>query len=105
MALNVKDLKKGLGGYFTVAEALSLEEGDTFTIISADMEEVGQGASADDKPVLGFSETKKKLVLNKGRLNQLDGLFGETPSLVGKVIALGVEKFNNREQIVINGVD
>ena len=104
MALNAGQLLKGLPGFFTVAEATTLDEGEIFTITGADMEEVGQGAKAEDKPVLSFAQTKKKLVLNKGRCTQLTDLFGND-ELVGKNISLAVENIGGREQIIINGVD
>lgn len=97
---NAKLLAAQLPGFFTVAEAGELPENNTFTINFAEQAEVGQGPKAEDKPVLGFTETKKRLVLNKGRCQQLAALFGDE-ELIGKVIRLTVQSLQSREQIVI----
>jgi hypothetical protein len=97
---NAKSLLEKLPGFFTVDEACDLAPDNAFTIVFADLMEVGQGAQAEDKPVLAFAETKKRLVLNKGRGNQLATLFGDD-DLVGKVIRLTVEKIQGTVQIVV----
>ncbi len=101
---NAASLAQQLPGFFTVAEAHELPEDNAFTIASAGMQEVGQGAKAEDKPVLKFTSTKKALVLNKSRCNQLTSLFG-ADDLIGKVIRLGVDNLMSREQIVILAVE
>ena len=97
---NAKSLAEQLPGYFTVDEACELAEDNSFTITSAGIKEVGQGAKAEDKPVLGFAETKKQLVLNKSRCNQLTSLFSDD-DLIGKVICLSVAEIMGRKQIVV----
>lgn len=99
-SLNASEMSQQLPGYFTVAEASSLTDDNSFTVTFAGMQEVGQGQNAEDKPVLSFAESKKQLVLNKGRCAQLTALFGDDP-LVGKTIKLTVENINGREQIVV----
>jgi len=97
---NASSLAQQLPGFFTVAEASELPSDNSFTITFAEVVEVGQGAKAEDKPVIGFSETKKRLVLNKGRCNQLTALFG-ADDLVGKKVRLAVDTIMSREQIVV----
>lgn len=97
---NASALSKKLPGFLTVDEACELPEDNSFTIIFADVAPVGQGAQAEDKPVLGFADTKKALVLNKARCNQLTSLFGDD-DLVGQRIRLMVDTLQGIRQIVI----
>lgn len=97
---NATTLSQKLPGFFTVDEARELSPDNAFTITFADLAEVGQGAKMEEKPVLSFTETKKRLVLNKSRCNQLGILFG-ADDLVGKSIRLTVENIQGREQIVV----
>ena len=84
------DLAKHVGGFFTVAEAADLPADNVFTVVKAGLKEVGQGSKAEEKPVLEFLETKKALVLNKGRCKDLATLFGDD-DLKGKRIRLFTE--------------
>lgn len=97
---NAAELSKSLGGFFTVDEAKTLDADNVYTINFGEVIEVGQGAKAEDKPVIGFKETKKRLVLSKGRCNQLTALFGKD-DVVGKKVRLMVDTIQSREQIVI----
>jgi hypothetical protein len=93
---------------------MSFEEGKdlgpiTVTIKSAAVESVGQGDKAEDKPVLTFVETRKKLVLNKTRLGQLAEVVGSTTDPVGAkiVVSPGQAKVNGRtfDMLVIDPVE
>lgn len=95
-----KFLTSKLPGFFTVAEAHELPEDNLFTITFSGLAMVGQGAKAEEKPVLSFAESKKSLVLNKSRCKQLAALFGDG-DLDGQVIRLGVEAIDGREQITV----
>jgi len=59
------------------------------TITDAKIESVGQGDKAEDVPVLTFKETRKKLVLNKTRANQLAEVIGETTDPIGQRLRVG----------------
>lgn len=48
-----------------------------FTIANVQMETLGQGQDADDKPVVYFEESEKGLVLNKTNGNTLVSLYGD----------------------------
>jgi len=101
---NARQLAGSLPGYFTVDEASTLPEDNSFVITFAGEVTVGQGEKAEDKPALGFADSRKKLILNKGRCQQLTALFGDD-DLQGKRIRLAVETLQGRPQIVIHGVD
>lgn len=91
------ELQKGLSGYISLEE--TKDTGPVvLTITAAQLEVVGQGDKAEQKPVLSFKETKKKLVLNKTRCSQLAELVGKTGDPVGYVVKLyaGQEKVNGR---------
>jgi len=101
---NARALASSLPGYFTVDEATSLPADNAYVINFADQVTVGQGEKAEEKPALGFVDTKKKLILNKGRCQQLTALFGDD-DLLGKTIRLKVEAIQGRPQIVITGIE
>ncbi|MEE8522178.1 MAG: hypothetical protein V3S83_12530 [Gemmatimonadota bacterium] len=96
---NVRELFKMLKGFFTIPEVQTLDEDAVFTITWAGEMKVGQ--AEEEKPVLRFAETKKGLVLSKGRVSQLGVLFGATGSLLGKQIKLDTEVIAGKEQVVI----
>ncbi len=100
---SVKDLLDQIPGYFTVEEVKELagSGSNTFRIVASGVEMVGQGSSAEEKPVLQFADTKKKLVLNKGRGNALASLFGLSSDPAGESIRLEVEEIKGRNQVVI----
>lgn len=87
-------------GYFTVDQARDFKT--PLTISFAGMDAVGR--NKEEKPVLGFDGLALKLVLSKGRNQQLSALFGADSSLIGKQICLAVEEIDGREQIVVMGV-
>jgi hypothetical protein len=59
------------------------------TIREVTTENVGQGAKAEDKPVVYFNEHKKGLILNKTNSKSVAGLYGpETDGWIGKKLAL-----------------
>jgi hypothetical protein len=95
-----KSLASKLPGFFTVDEARELSDDNKFVITFADVIEIGQGAKAEEKPVLGFADTRKQLVLNKSRCEQLGVLFG-AENLIGKSIRLKVVNIQGREQIAV----
>ncbi len=66
------------------------EEGDlVLTIKHVEIETVGQGAKAAEKPVLYFNEVGKGLVLNKTNAGTIGKLYGaETDAWTGKPVAL-----------------
>lgn len=66
------------------------EDGDlVLTIKEIVSENVGQGAKAEDKPVIYFTEHKKGLIVNKTNAKTISGLYGaETDGWVGKKLAL-----------------
>lgn len=69
--------------------AADLEGDAVFTIKKVDVETVGQGKDAEDKPVVYFKETDKGLALNKTNANTISNLYtGETNEWVGKQITL-----------------
>ena len=78
----------GLGGYMSHKAALTIGFLD-LTITDAKIESVGQGDKAEDVPVLTFKETRKKLVLNKTRANQLAEVIGETTDPIGQRLRVG----------------
>lgn len=105
MALTVSQLAAGLSGYMTFKEQSQLPD-VVLTVTDAKIESVGQGQGekADDKPVLHFKETRKRLVLNASRLEMLKEIIGnESP--VGKrfLITTGPYEINGRvhDQILI----
>lgn len=67
-----------------------VENGDlVLTIARVTTETVGQGADAEQKPIVYFSETEKGLVLNKVNANSISNLYGpETDAWTGRRIAL-----------------
>jgi hypothetical protein len=59
------------------------------TINKVEVQEVGQGEDAEQKPVLFFSESEKGLVLNKTNAGTISKLYTpETDNWLGKRIAL-----------------
>ena len=101
----VGDLVSKIPGYFTVAEVTELEKSgkNTFKIKDATSEMVGQGTAAEEKPVIMFEGTMKKLVLNKARGNQLVTLFGIGADLkeLRPEVILKVQEIQSRNQVVI----
>lgn len=66
-------------------------EGDdlVLTIARVEIETVGQGEDAEQKPIVYFDETEKGLVLNKTNADSIARLHGpETDAWTGKRIAL-----------------
>lgn len=66
-------------------------EGDdlVLTIKSVQIETVGQGEDAEEKPIVYFSEIEKGMVLNKTNADSISRLYGpETDGWTGKTIAL-----------------
>lgn len=63
----------------------------------------GDGDSKEDKPVLTFQETKKKLVINTTRAQQLGSIFGPNEDLSGKRVLLEYDiiKINSRDMPMI----
>jgi hypothetical protein len=75
--MNLRDLKKGLGGFFNIADIHDFgPDGLNVTVVKSGYEVVGQDKDAKEKPVLSFREVPKKLVLSAGRINQLVDLLG-----------------------------
>lgn len=66
-------------GKYLKASEIS-EEGETFTISSVELEEVGQGADKQVKPVVYFEETDKGLVMNKTNFKSFAEVTGEGDS-------------------------
>lgn len=83
-----QQLLAGLSGYMSYDSMKDLDP-MIVTIKSSQVESVGQGDKAEDKPVLAFVETRKKLVLNKTRLQQLAEVVGPTEDPVGHKITVG----------------
>lgn len=67
-----------------------VENGDlVLTIARVTTETVGQGADAEQKPIVYFTETEKGLVLNKVNANSISNLYGpETDAWTGRRISL-----------------
>lgn len=103
MALTVSQLAAGLSGYMSFKEQKDLPD-MVLTVKDAVFERVGQEKEAEDKPVLIFLETRKKLVLNASRLEMLKNLIGDE-SPVGKkfLITTGAYEIKGRvhDQILI----
>lgn len=61
-----------------------------FTILTVNMEMIGQGSDAEEKPIVFFDETDQGLVLNKTNANMITELLGtdETNGWKGKRICL-----------------
>lgn len=61
-----------------------------FTILTVNMEMVGQGSDAEEKPIVFFDETDQGLVLNVTNANGITELLGtdETNEWKGKKICL-----------------
>lgn len=92
MAGTLKTLASQMGSYFNVADVSALgPDGQNLTIKALAIEPVGE--NREEKPTLRFVETRKALVLSKGRVDQLSQLFGDdsgTDKLPGKVVNLYV---------------
>lgn len=71
-------------------KAADIEDGDLIlTVTDVQIETVGQGKDAEDKPHVYFQETEKKLVLNKTNAATIAKLYGDdTDDWRGKRIAL-----------------
>jgi len=90
-----------LGGYFNNDEMALLcdEDKANFTITRYKLETLGR--DKDEKPVIYFSESKKGLILNKGRAQQLAAITGKS-DVEGYKIRCTVEKLDGIKQIVIH---
>lgn len=77
-----------MGSFFNVTDVSAFgPDGQNLTIKALAIEPVGE--NREEKPVLRFNETRKALVLSKGRVDQLSQLFGDESGpdkLVGKVV-------------------
>ena len=70
-------------------EDLKPQAEHVLVIIKAAMETLGQGPRAEDKLVLSFERSKKRLALNAGNIKVLENLYGyESDAWVGKQIVL-----------------
>jgi hypothetical protein len=98
-----RELSERLPGILSVKEAQDLGP-KTYTIASSKEEIVGAGERAELKPVLGFEETRKKIVLNKKRLAQLSEIVGYNDEPVGNKIKIDVlpTEVNGRVMDMIN---
>lgn len=65
-------------------------DGDTvYTIDRVEIETLGQGKDAEEKPVVYFTETEKGLALNKTNANTIASLYGDdTDDWAGKPVTL-----------------
>lgn len=85
----LSDYRELIPGCFSLEElTLSKPPYRDLTIARIDADEVG--ADREEKPVLFFKETRKRLVLSRGRIDSLIELFGDVTSeaLVGKRIRI-----------------
>ena len=100
--VSASQMGNDLGGFFNCDTVNALpDSGRTFTITKYEPEcKVGQ--EGDLKPVVFFAESKKGVVLSKGRVQQLGALFG-TEDILGKRIRLNVAKVHGRDGIVFEG--
>lgn len=65
------------------------EDGTTFTIVNVKLDTVGQGADSEQKPIVMFRETDKKLVLNKTNAGVIAEQHGDdTDDWTGKKVTL-----------------
>lgn len=106
--MKINELLANITGYFTVEEVKSLEaaEANVLRIEGGGIEMVGHGPQASEEPVLAFTGTKKKLVINKTRGQQLAALFGLNADIPkGATIRLVVRSANSRDQIMIEAVE
>ena len=92
---NASSMRNSLGGFFKLADFAG-GKSLNLTISLTKEEEVGE--DKEQKPVLGFAETRKKLVLNATRVQQLEDLFGEA-DLIGKRIKLEKGEAENRGRV------
>lgn len=61
----------------------------TLTIESAEMEEIGQGREKENKLIIAFRKTEKKLVCNKTNATTIGKLYGDdTDGWIGQRITL-----------------
>ena len=73
----------------------------TVIIASCSMETLGQGAEAEEKPVLAFRGAKKGMVLNKTNALQIAGMYGDdTDQWIGQPIELFSMKVQGPNGIV-----
>lgn len=74
---------------FLKAEEFGVDERKTLTIKTVEIEELGQGAKKEPKPVVYFREIDKGLVLNKTNGAMVAELYGDdTDEWTGKKITL-----------------
>lgn len=65
------------------------EDGTAFTITGVKLDTIGQGADAEQKPIVSFRETDKKLVLNKTNAGVIAEQHGDdTDEWLGKKVTL-----------------
>jgi hypothetical protein len=73
----------------TYISAKDITKPTTLTIQHVAMETVGQGADAQDKPVIGFMGAKKGWILNKTNALSIAELYGDnTDQWIGKAVTL-----------------
>ena len=72
------------------------------TIKDVTVENVGQGADAEDKPIIYFQEVKKGLLCNRTNSKTIANLYGaETDAWVGKKIAIYPTEVEYRGEMVL----
>jgi len=104
MGIKVSEMDKDLGGFFNTETVDNLSETDRVLTIVRYVADQKVGQDGDEKPVLYFAETKKGLILSKGRVQQLGDLFG-TDDITNKKISLGCKAMRGIYQIIVNGTE
>jgi hypothetical protein len=88
--------------YMTAAD---FEDGDvTATIISAEVEMIGQGADASQKIILGLKGIKKPIVVNRTNANTIAKVTGsdDTDDWIGKRITIGASEVEFKGDLVMS---
>lgn len=88
--------------YMTAAD---FENGDvTATILSADVETVGQGADASQKIILKLKGIQKPVVINRTNANTIAKVTGsdDTDDWIGKRITLGASEVEFKGELVMS---
>lgn len=102
--LTPSQMRDMIPGVFRVEDVKSLvralPEGEklVYTIAASKIQLVGM--KEEEKPTITFAETKKYVVMNGGRSDQLQAIYGDKDP-VGKRVALDVDKINGKEQIIL----
>ena len=104
MGIKVSEMDKDLGGFFNTETVDNLNDADRVLTIARYVADQKVGQDGDEKPVLYFSETKKGLILSKGRVQQLGALFGEE-DITNQKIQLGCKALRGIYQICIEGTE